>query len=155
MPSDTFVVDPSGTFRPSVFWLPATRLSGAVSLSSRRIARRSEPSEEEALPGAAGCQRAARCGMTGRPLRTSVPRSCLLVRLAGTLSCSWSIGAGALAASCCCWWCGRGFWYRTACQVRKGQSGVLPLGVFQLESVSQYNFIGESETGTLKAIKCL
>lgn len=33
-----FVVDASGTFRPSVFWLPTTRLSRAVSLYSRWIA---------------------------------------------------------------------------------------------------------------------
>lgn len=58
-----FVVDPSGTICSSVFWLPTTRLSGALSLYSRRIARRPEPSKEEALPGAKGCQRATRCGM--------------------------------------------------------------------------------------------
>lgn len=70
-----FIVDPSGTICPSVFWLPAARLSGAVSLSSRRVARRSEPSEEEALPGAEGCQRAARCGTLWRLLDRSIPKT--------------------------------------------------------------------------------
>lgn len=70
-----FIVDPSGTICPSVFWLPAARLSGAVSLSSRRVAWRSEPSEKEALPGAEGCQRAARCGTLWRLLNSSIPKT--------------------------------------------------------------------------------
>lgn len=76
------------------------------------------------------------------------------MRLAGTFSCSLSVGAGA--------------WLPLAAvgdvdmssgteqhARSEGANRVLPLGIFQLESVSQYNLIGESETGTLKAIKCL
>lgn len=76
MPSDAvaFVVDPSGTVCPPVFWLPAARLSGTASLSPGRTARGSEPCEEEAVPGAEGRQWAAGRGM--------------LCRLRGSSQCS-------------------------------------------------------------------
>lgn len=78
MPSDVvvFVADPSGTLCSSVFWLPATRLSGAVSLSPGWLTRRSQPSEEEALLGAQGCQWATRCGMVPMASECRISRQC-------------------------------------------------------------------------------
>ena len=99
-----FIVDSGGTFCPSVFWLPTTRLSGAFSLSSRWLAWRSEPCEEKTLPRAEGCQWAARCGMIletfGQKYSTEATSRGLLL-----VSEYWWRGSGFLSLLLVTWTC--------------------------------------------------